>query len=239
MNDEEIKKQAEQFARDNRQNVAKRLTDKSKYLPDIFPASIFMAGSPGAGKTEFSKRFIESFEKTKDRKIVRIDADDLRDQIPGYTGKNSYLFQTAVSLIVERIHDIVLDNKQTFLLDGTLSNYEKAVSNINRSLSKNREVIIFYLYQKPEVAWKFTKAREKEEGRNIPKEIFVEQFIKARENVEKLSEEFKNKISIYVVKKNFEINEVEGGIEIKPNNKIDIRSEKIYTKDELSKLLYD
>lgn len=237
MNEEDIKQQAEQFARSNRQKIAKELTDKSKYTPENSPFSVFMAGSPGAGKTEFSKRLIELLEKGNEHKVIRIDGDELRSLIPGYTGKNSYLFQTAVSLIVERMHDMTLDNKQTFLLDGTLSKYNKAADNINRSLSKNRQVLIFYIYQKPEVAWKFTEARETAEGRHIPKDAFIDQFINSRETLEKIRNNFKEKVSIFLVKKNFETHEVEDITEIENVNKIDEHLGKRYTKDELNALI--
>ena len=50
-----------------------------------------MAGSSGAGKTESSKNLIKKFSKD-DHQIIRIDPDELRIKIPGYTGSNSYLF---------------------------------------------------------------------------------------------------------------------------------------------------
>ncbi len=52
--------------------------------------AIFMAGSPGAGKTEFSKYFLEK-EFGVDS-IVRIDPDEIRETLPGYNGENAYLF---------------------------------------------------------------------------------------------------------------------------------------------------
>ncbi|MDO8430498.1 MAG: zeta toxin family protein, partial [Candidatus Taylorbacteria bacterium] len=98
MDDETIKRQAEEFARANRKQIAQVRTDKTKYPSDNAPISIFMAGSPGAGKTEYSKNLIDLLEMDKNHKVIRIDADELRHQLPGYTGNNSYLFQTAVSL---------------------------------------------------------------------------------------------------------------------------------------------
>jgi UDP-N-acetylglucosamine kinase len=199
--DEKLKQQAEEFARINRKELAQELTDISKYMPDDVPFSIFMAGSPGAGKTEYSKNFIEILENNKKHKVIRIDADELRSRIPGYTDRNSYLFQTAVSLIVERMHDMALDQKQTFLLDGTLANYNKAVENINRSLQKHRPVIIFYVYQKPEVAWRFTQAREAMEGRNIPKAKFIDQFIASKETISRIRKEFDERVGMFLVRK--------------------------------------
>ncbi len=235
---DEIKEKAEEFARANRKEIANRLTDTSIFLPDEIPFSVFMAGSPGAGKTEFSKGFIDILEDDQKHKVIRIDGDELRQLIPGYTGKNSYLFNTAVSLIVERIHDLALENEQTFILDGTFSNYDKAVKNINRSLSKSRGVLIFYVYQKPEVAWKFTQAREILEGRNIPKEAFIQQFIDSRETIRRIRETFDKKVYIFLVEKNFETNKVENITKIERGGKeIDDYLGEPYTKENLENIL--
>jgi UDP-N-acetylglucosamine kinase len=236
--DEEIKRKSEEFARANRKEIAKELTDVSKYIPDNIPISVFMAGSPGAGKTEYSRNLVSFLEKDKNHRVIRIDADELRNRIPGYNGKNSYLFQTAVSLIVERIHDFSLENKQTFLLDGTFSNYNKAQDNINRSLRKNRLVIVHYVYQKPEVAWKFTKEREVLEGRNIPKDVFIEQFISSKETVKQIRNNFDSKVIIFLAKKNFITHEVEEIMEIrKTGQEIDDHIQESYTKDDLNTML--
>ncbi len=236
MDNEDLKEKAEEFARANKNRLARELTDIAKFPSDNTPVSMFMAGSPGAGKTEYSKNLINIFEKR--RKIIRIDSDELRQHIPGYTGSNSYIFQGAVSIIVEKIHDMALENKQTFILDGTLSKYEKAAFNINRSLNKARLVYIFFVYQRPEVAWKFTLAREVVEGRNIPKDVFIQQFLDSRETINKIRKDFDQRVVIFLVRKNFETNVVENVVEIEPGTQIDPYLEKSYTKDDLEKLLW-
>jgi adenylylsulfate kinase-like enzyme len=210
---EKIKQAAEEFARQNKKRIAQELTDIAKFAPDEVPASVFMGGSPGAGKTEYSKNLIDSIERDQKHKVIRIDGDELRQYLPGYSGNNSYLFQGAISIIVDKIHDMAIDNKQTFLLDGTLSKYDKATSNIKRSLDKNRKVHIFYVYQKPEVAWKFTMAREKLEGRNIPKSIFIQSFLDSRYVIDRIRKDFNEKVVISLVKKNFETHAVEDVVE--------------------------
>lgn len=117
MSDEEICAQAIEFAKQNKSRIAKELTDPAKYAPEIVPISAFMAGSPGAGKTEFSKSLIKILEEDSERRVVRIDGDEVRPLIPGYIGNNSHLFQGAISLIVEKMHDLVLHRKQSFVLD--------------------------------------------------------------------------------------------------------------------------
>ncbi len=169
-----------------KKKFAKEFTDKAIFPKEENPVSVFMAGSPGAGKTEASKALIEEFKGD----VIRIDADEFRKQFEDYTGDNSWLFQSAVSILVEKVHDFVIKNSQSFLLDGTLTNYTKAAQNIERSIKRKRMVQILYVYQDPIRAWEFVQAREKVEGRNIPLGRFIEQYFNARECVNKLKEHF-------------------------------------------------
>ena len=236
MSEKEVQEAAIAFAKRSKERLAKQLTDPKKYIPDATPVSVFMAGSPGAGKTEFSKGLVGVFESGKECRVVRIDPDDVRSLMPGYTGDNSFLFQGAVSLIVEKMHDLVLHNNQTFIMDGTFSKYEKAIVNIKRSLEKKRQVSIFYVYQEPKVAWGFTVAREKAEGRNIPKAAFIEQFFGARETVQRVRNEFGSEVVVYLVQKDFEKG-TSNTIAIPPGASVDEHFEKRYTKEALEKEL--
>ena len=80
-----------------------------------------MADSPGAGKTEASIELL-NLKDADDAKVLRIDPDELREELPGCTGENSWLFQRAVTPVIEKIHDLALKQEQSFPLDGTLSN---------------------------------------------------------------------------------------------------------------------
>lgn len=237
MNDDEIKSKAIEFAKHNKSKIARHFTDPIKYKFDDSPISVFMAGSPGAGKTEFSKSLINILERGREHGVVRIDGDEIRSQMPMYDGSNSHLFQGAVSLVVEKIHDFVLHQNQSFVLDGTFSNYEKAVDNIKRSWKKERSILILYVYQRPNIAWEFTKKREEEEGRHIPKSAFIEQFLKSRETVENIGKNYSKGVSIFLVKKDFtqkteEIHHLEFG-----KIWIDYYINEVYTKDDLEEIL--
>ena len=195
--EQRIKNEAIDYARRQKKAIALKLTDKNQFPPDAQPVSIFMAGSPGAGKTEASKALVREF-----RDPVRIDPDELRGEFKDYNGRNSWLFQPATAILVERIHDHVLKNGQNFILDGTLSSLDKARSNIERSLKRDRYVQILYVYQKPELAWRFVCAREAEEGRRIAPDTFVEQYFAARCVVNQLKREFGQSISVDLILKN-------------------------------------
>jgi len=195
----QIEEDALAFAKANKKAIARRLTDKTIYLPEENPVSVFMAGSPGAGKTEAS---IELLKEIDGPPILRIDPDELRSQFPAYAGANAYLFQRAVSVLVEKIHDMALEQRQSFLLDGTLSNYEVAHKNIERSLGRRRVVQILYVYQEPRLAWEFVQARELAEGRRIRPEHFIDQYFAAREVVNRLKREYGSAISVDLLLKN-------------------------------------
>ncbi|MCJ8317974.1 zeta toxin family protein [Idiomarina sp.] len=198
-NEEQIAERAIKFAKENRTQIARNLTDKLQFPTEKEPVSVFMAGSPGAGKTEASKLFLDEIGANN---VVRLDPDDLRHYFEEYRGTNSYLFQSAVSFIVERTLDFAFKNDQSFLLDGTLSNYGVAHRNIERSLRKNRQVLILFVYQKPEFAWEFVQAREKEEGRRIEPAVFVDQFLGAQAVVNELKGEFGSRIQVDLLVKN-------------------------------------
>ena len=186
----------------NQKMIIERFAGAYVSAKDI-PVSIFMGGSPGAGKTEFSKNLLDLLQK-RERQIVRIDPDEIRECLPNYIRGKSHVFQPAVSIAVEKLHDHVLHTKKHFLLDGTSANFSKFRDNISRSLDKSRSVTVEYVYQEPIVAWDFTKKREAVEGRNIPKEAFIEQLFSSYRNISLVKEEFGERIVINVIRRNIQ-----------------------------------
>ena len=166
--------------------------------------SVFMAGSPGAGKTETARRIIKDFSVESDQNLVHIENDELRKEFEDYDGQNSPLFQRPATLLVEAIHDRALKQGVSFILDSTLSSLEKAKSNIERSLKRDRYVLIIFVYQSPEQAWKFVKARETTEGRRVPEAVFVEQFLGAQVVVSQLKKYFGDRVNLTFIEKNID-----------------------------------
>ena len=195
-----IKTTAMAYARIIRNTIAKRETNLEIFPAVDIPASIFMAGSPGSGKTEAAKILITKMGGG----VIRIDADKYRPEFPAYRGDNSYLFQSAVNEIVHSVHDMALKQQQNFLLDGTLAHYETAKSDINSSLKSNRDVQIIYVYQDPLLAWEFVQAREEVEGRMVPLESFIERYFMARENVNNLKIHFGSDVRVDLLIRNFD-----------------------------------
>jgi predicted ABC-type ATPase len=191
---------AVEFAKANRKAIAKRRADTTLFPPEECPVAVYMAGSPGAGKTEASIELITNL----DGQALRIDPDELRGELPGYTGGNAHLFQRAVSILVDRMLDTAFDQAQSFILDGTLTHFDKAVTNIDRSLRKERVVQVLYVYQEPAQAWSFVQARERTEGRRIQPETFIEQYFEARQVVNRLKSRFGGAIRVDLLLKNID-----------------------------------
>ena len=229
-----IKQAAEEFARQSKKKIAKEITSTLAYPSETNPVSVFMAGSPGAGKTESSKWLITKLAGKEDG-ILRIDSDDLRNSFKeyGYTGGNSHLFQGATSILAEKIHDYAIDNQQSFVFDGTFSHIDKARNNIMRSVNHNRPVQILYVYQDPIQAWEFVKARALKDGREVPKDAFIEQYFKARKTVNILKKEFPS-VKVYLLIKNIDgsTQEYRENIDI-----IDNYVKEEYTVDALNNML--
>lgn len=78
--DEELSKAAIKHMRQKEilNSLIARFCDPIKYPDDSHPISVFMAGSPGAGKTEFSKNLIKEIGHG----VIRIDPDEVRNLIP-------------------------------------------------------------------------------------------------------------------------------------------------------------
>ncbi len=223
------------YAKEHKKDFILKFADPSVYLREENPISVFMAGSPGAGKTEFSKRLISELKSkgfiSKDP--IRIDLDEIRQNFPMYTGGNASLFQAAGTIILEKLYDHVLKKKQSAIIDGTFAHI-KSIQNIERSINENRPVEIYYLYQDPVLAWDFTKKRETLEKRNIPRESFIEAFLGSRENVNLVKQRFGNNVRLNLVIKDFE----KGLEELRFNiDKVDQYLQVSYTKDELEKLI--
>jgi predicted ABC-type ATPase len=199
----DLKREAEEYARKNKKQIARELTDTRKFPPDAAPVAVFMAGSPGAGKTEASQRLIERFSPNGNG-VLRIDSDELRALIPGYDGTNSSLFQSATSILADKMQDLAIDQRQSYVFDGTLSNVERARSNISRCLGRGYSVHIIYVYQDPLQAWKFVKAREVRDGRVVPRDAFIDQYFKARQSVNQLKKEFGKQIELHLIVKNID-----------------------------------
>ncbi len=231
MNEEErIKTGAQKFIRKNTGLLFKKFADEAVYKPDSTPVTVFMAGSPGAGKTEVSIGLVEQFASP----AVRIDADEIRVLCEGYTGTNAHLFQSAASIGVEELYNFSLKKRFNVVFDGTFA-HKKTISNIEKSLAEGRKVVIYFVYQDPQVAWDFTKKREVVEQRKITKETFIRGYCMSRMNVNDAKAHFGEGVELNLIVKNLS-NDMVSALHINIPS-VDLYIEKIYTEEELNNII--
>jgi len=117
--------------------VIDNIFDETKSWPTD-PLVFFMAGSPGAGKTEISKAFVDMISnQTNKHFYARIDPDEIRGYFKecGYDGSNAYLFQNPVSILVSDVMSHLCKTKASAVVDGTLANYEIARKNLRKVIT--------------------------------------------------------------------------------------------------------
>lgn len=187
-----------QYAKKNKKRLISSIIDGKEKEEE--KTAIFMAGSPGAGKTEAAHTL-----RVLNTNLCVIDADEFRVLFPGYVGNNSDKFQRGAALLVDAALDLVLKTGYSFILDGTFATSTmKVTQNIERVLKKNYNVLIYYVYQDPFIAWDFTKKREVVEGRFVPKERFINAFFQARKNLIQVKEHFQEQVIINILVKDFQ-----------------------------------
>lgn len=195
------------------------------------PISLFMAGSPGAGKTEVSKGLIKKFNDIP----VRIDADEIRGFCPGYRGTNAHLFQKAANKGVNILYDYALHNDINCIMDGTFA-YGGAAENIERSLDRQRKVEIWFVYQDPVRAWEFTKAREAQESRRVLKETFIKAFFESRDNARAVKDRFGQSVELNILIKDYEKNDEDLHLNVQAGE-LDRLADGRYSLEELGSIL--
>ena len=173
---------------------------KSGANPVPNPSAIFMAGLPGAGKTEFSKNLVEIVGGAK---AVRIDMDEIASQIKDYTPEKANEFREPATRLLNGILDRVLREKMEFVLDGTFGS-RNAIKNIERAINHGYSAKIVYIVQDPRRAWDFTIAREKVEHRSITQDGFIDTYFNIIKNITEMSPLLKkyDKITLDIVWKN-------------------------------------
>lgn len=217
-----------QYAKENKKVLISSITDGKEKEEE--KTAIFMAGSPGAGKTEAAQTLT-----ALNSNLCVIDADKFRELFPGYVGNNSDEFQRGSALLVDAALDLVLKKGYSFILDGTFATY-KVNQNIERALKKNYNVLIYYVYQDSFIAWDFTKKREEVEGRFVPKERFINAFFQSRKNLMRVKKQFQEKVTINILVKDFQNTISDFLMDI---DNVELALPISYTKERLEEELHD
>lgn len=219
------------WARKNKKDFANRLITQSKVEPHEEPAAFFMAGLPGAGKTEFTEGLIADLNL----RVVRIDTDEIASQIDGYRAEEAHAFKEGATMLLNKVFDRATHRKVDFIMDGTFRS-PSAISNVTRSISKGYFVKVFYIHQEPDIAWSFTKAREIVEKRSIDLEGFIRAYTEIDENLRALMKASIPQVTFDLVIKDAS-NNVGHWYENVTLEQIDKYVNRRYNKDELERML--
>lgn len=217
------------WVKNNKKDFIVHMIREAGVSPDSEPGAFFMAGLPGAGKTEISKGIIEDFKVP----MLRIDMDEIAEKIPGYLPENADKFRRPATLLLSEVFSYAIHHNINILMDGTFGS-SKAGENIERCLKHRYSVKIIYVFQKPELAWKFTLAREKVEHRAIKFEGFVDSYYKTISNIKMIGEKYGDKVVIDIAVKdeNNQVGEWERNVHF---SEIDKLLGVEYNKDKLIK----
>lgn len=168
------------------------------------PIAVVMAGVPGSGKTEFLDSFSEEISNTKKyNQFVRIDLDQIVTIYPDYTPKTYAKFRSRGNNILARCIDVLRDGKYNMMIDGTFSGSSGAsVRNVEKLLSAGYIVLMFYMYDTAESAWRYTQLREIETDRGIDRKGFEQSCNNVSVNLIEVTDRFRNnpKFSLSVVR---------------------------------------
>lgn len=188
---------ANEWARKHKKAFARKMIRDAEVSKSVSPTAIFMAGLPGAGKTEFTKNLIVNLGV----RIIRLDMDEIASQIDTYEPQKADKFRAAASMLLSRTFDMVVHGGYDFIMDGTFAG-NSATQNIERAVNHGYTVKIFYIHQDPLVAWKYTRAREKVEHRAIDRDGFVGSYYRTFDNLRKVGREFGARASMDIIIKN-------------------------------------
>lgn len=167
--------------------------EKYKISDDIF-STIFLAGSPWAGKTEWIDSFLD-----KDKYVI-LDSDEYRKKFDGYVWINAEEFQRYASRVMDKMFSFCMKNNLNVIVDGTFWNRKIIEQNIFQCIKRNRVFMVALILQHPIISYLYTKKRELEKTRKIPKDEFIKKFFTSIENVHFVIENY-HEMPVFIAQK--------------------------------------
>lgn len=221
------------WIKSHKKAFANNFIKQSGAIPDDNPSAIFMAGLPGSGKTEFTKRLISN----SNLKVLRLDMDEIATNIEGYKPDIADKFRAGASELLNKVFDVTLAKKYDFIMDGTFSS-KYAINNVRRALKHNYNIRLIYIIQEPKTAWEFTLAREKVEHRAIELQGFINSYFGTIDNIKNIMLENSEHITLDIIIKNKDNREGVRHINININD-IDKYVKPYYNEESLKEYLTD
>ncbi len=150
---------------------------------------IFMAGSPGAGKTEIAQLL------KKECQSESIDTDEIRKLCSGYSGENSHLYQKAGIEGTDILIKYAFSKGYSFILNGDFIDFNLQKQIIKKATKCDYAIEIAYVYRPLKVAKRYTKTIEKRYGKRVPDEAFIKSSLGAIETISEFID--KTRVNFY------------------------------------------
>ena len=161
-------------------------------------SSIFLAGAPGAGKSEFLETILVDLRKD----FIVIDIDRYRCMFEGYNGENASDFQKSSVRVADKILKFCFHHHLNFIFDGTFRSYEKVKQNLEQCIHYKRKTMATLIYQEPRISFYYTFLRKLYKTRNVPVEVFIDGFYSSIENIFRAKDEFE--VFLFIASKTYQ-----------------------------------
>lgn len=197
---------------------------------DIAPSTIFLAWAPWSWKTEFIETVVDN------NRFIVIDIDKYRVLFDWYDWLNASIFQQYSTKVANKIYKFCMKNKLNIIVDWTFWNLNVIKQNIQQCIKNKRDFWVVLIYQDPLISYFYTKLRQIEWKRNVPKDVFIDKFFKSIENSFKIKEEYNDMFFIFAYKNSNWIFQTKTNVIDKKS--FDKKVWKSYNLEELEKELY-
>lgn len=149
------------------------------------PIAIFTGGAPGSGKTTFLKKFADwANDPTK---IVKIDADLIREKLPEYKGWNAFnTHQETRDIVNKLLNDIGNPCEHDIIYDGTMNKADNYKPLITKLKGMGYKIFIIYIEVPKEISIERAMKRYQNSGRYVPIEVINEVYDKGTVAYEEL-----------------------------------------------------
>lgn len=142
--------------------------EKATPKPGRPPTFIMLGGRGGSGKSWFKGEVYEP------EHYIVLDADAIKEALPGYEGWNAFHFHDESSELFEKITDLALELRVNLVHDATLKTTAKAVALIGRVKAAGYRVELHYMYLSRKAAVKRAIGRFLgKSGRFVPPEVIL------------------------------------------------------------------
>jgi len=201
----------------------------------ITPIAILTGGAPGSGKSSFLKKFAPYLQSDK---IVHVDADEIRAELPEYQGWNAFQTHEETRDILNKLmNSYDQPCKHDIIYDGTMSRASKYRPIIKKLHDLGYKVFVVYMEVPIEVSKERALGRYQNNktgtkfGRYVPMEVIDEFFETGKAGFN----EIKNDVEGYILVDGLTQQIIQkGGEEIPTNRDYSVMFDKpVYKKDDV------